>query len=128
MALGTPTNSTTGSVSSVVTSATPGRLLKLAVTNSGATLARYIMAFNASSLPANGTVPTFKPLQQQTTVPGSLQSSVVGASSTVTFDCGPNGLQFDTGVVVAASTTSDALTVVTSNDLSFTTSFAGPPP
>lgn len=129
MALGTPVNATNNGVSSQVVVASPGRLLKLVVVNNNGTLARYVMAFDATALPANGATPKLKPLQQVSPGNTTAQSSVVAAGGgSVTFDLGPNGVQFDSGIVVAVSSTADVLTVITSNDCNVTSSYAPPGP
>ena len=66
----------------------------------------YLMVFDASSLPANGTVPTMPPL-------------LVGTTGTRSISNIPLPDKFSTGIVVAASTTQESLTVSTGTDCFF---------
>lgn len=129
MALGTPVTATNNSINSQVIVASAGRLTKMVVVNNNASLVRYAMLFDATALPANGTVPKLKPLQQVSAGNTTAQTSAVGASGgSVTFDLGPNGVQFDNGIVLAMSSTADFLTVITSSDCNVTSSYSPPGP
>jgi len=66
----------------------------------------YLMVFDASSLPANGTVPTMPPL-------------LVGTTDTRSISNLPLPDKFSTGIVVAASSTQENLTVSTGTDAFF---------
>jgi len=79
----------------VVASAAALRELRVVLDPSATTL-RYMMLFNATSLPVNGTAPAWRGL-----VPPSGEMS----------ENWPDGLDFATGIVVALSETADTLTV-----------------
>ncbi len=66
----------------------------------------YLMVFDAASLPANGTVPTMPPL-------------LVGGTDTRSISNLPLPDKFTNGIVVAASTTQENLTVDTNSNSFF---------
>ena len=66
----------------------------------------YLMVFDAASLPANGTVPTMPPL-------------LVGTTDTRSISNLPLPDKFDNGIVVAASSTQENLTVDTNSNSFF---------
>jgi len=88
---------------SLVALAAPGAVGEVSVsldTSAGAS-DRTVMIFDAASLPANGTVPKWR-------------FPVAGAkAASYSF---PHGLDCNTGIVVALSSTEDTLTVATANE------------
>jgi hypothetical protein len=88
-------NQTAASVASLVVIAQPGRLLRMAGYN-GNVATRYIQLHDATSLPANATVPAF--------------SVPVAAGAAFDIDFGVYGRKFRTGIVIANSTTGPTLT------------------
>ena len=84
-----------------VVSAAATNLLSLRAKNVSAAVI-YLHVFNAAALPANGTAPTLKPVEL---APGEEYESSYHAPA------------FSTGLVLAASTTRDTLTVSGTSDL-----------
>tara|TARA_S200002703_G_scaffold46359_1_gene40217 strand:+ start:107 stop:487 length:381 start_codon:yes stop_codon:yes gene_type:complete len=80
-------------------------LYSASLSNKGATNL-YLMVFDAASLPANGTVPTMPPL-------------LVGQTDTRSISNLPLPDKFTNGIVVAASTTQENLTVDTNSNSFF---------
>lgn len=97
-------NATTtgGVVASLVVKANAGNLIKVKGWNNQAGT-RYIQVFDATALPANGTIP--------------LITHQVSGTSNFEFDCGEFGRPFTTGIVIATSTTATTLTVAAANIL-----------
>jgi len=93
----TPYASTALEASAVV-KASAGNLYGFVAANNNAAL-RYVMVFNLTALPANGTVPT---------IPGLPISASGGV---LPFDTGKFGNYFNTGIVIALSTTQFSLTL-----------------
>jgi hypothetical protein len=85
-----------GSVASLVVKATPGTLFRVQVFSS---VAGFIHVFDAVSLPSNGAVPVIAPV------------AVAAGTTSSTLDLGARGARFNTGIVVAKSTTAATLTI-----------------
>jgi hypothetical protein len=81
---------------------------EVGVYNSNAA-ARFVLAFNAAALPADGTVPVAPPIP-------------IPAGAFVAFEW-PGGRQFPLGCCVALSTTDTTLTIVGANDASIEIDF-----
>lgn len=94
----------TAAEASKVVKASAGRLYSVSVSNANAAT-RYLMVFNATSLPGNGTVPVFTPIKVSTGDQGQAAF----------FDI--NGKYFSTGIVVAMSSTQNTLTIAGSDHL-----------
>jgi len=88
-----------------IVSANNAILYSASLSNKGGTNL-YLMVFDASSLPANGTIPTMPPL-------------LVGPTDTRSISNLPLPDKFSTGIVVAASSTQETLTTDTSNNSFF---------
>lgn len=88
-----------------VVSANNAVLYSASLSNKGAANL-YLMVFDAASLPANGTVPTMPPL-------------LVGGTDTRSISNLPLPDKFTNGIVVAASTTQENLTVDTNSNSFF---------
>lgn len=89
-------------VTNLVCDATGGILYNLRVVlDPSVSVARYLMLFNANSLPADTTVPFW-----QMVIPPAGEAS----------ESFPLGLVYSTGLTAAISSTHDALTIVTSNE------------
>lgn len=99
------TSPTTGVEKSHVHSTNPAWLYDVVMTNLHATDTRYLMVFDATSLPANGTVPTIPSVQ----VAAGFTGSLFGGSS----------FPFNTGITVACSSTAATLTIATTDDAAF---------
>jgi hypothetical protein len=91
-----------GLVTSLVVLDKPGTLITGLVYNDSAST-RYIQFFNATTLPADTTVPALPPL-------------VVAAGTNVALDVF-TGVYFDTGIVVASSSTDATLTITGAADM-----------
>lgn len=93
---------------SAVLKVNAGRLTSFYGTNQD-TAGCWIMLFDATSLPANGTLP----------------KCVIAAGQTDNFfiDVPDNGIRFDTGIVAASSSTGDTLTVRTNDKTHFDAAF-----
>lgn len=96
---------TTGLQKSQVHATNARWLHDVVMTNHHATDDRWLMVFDAASLPANGTVPT-------------LPAMKVPAGSTG-FYYGSAALPFTTGVVAACSTSAATLTITTTDEAAF---------
>jgi hypothetical protein len=70
-----------------------------AVAYNGSGAPAFLMIFDATTLPADGTVP-------------SVTAIAVGVGDTVAVDVGPDGLTFVNGVTIALSSTPLTLTAV----------------
>ena len=90
---------------SKVVSANNAILYSAALSNKGGPNL-YLMVFDAASLPSNGTVPSMPPL-------------LVGGTDTRSISNLPLPDKFSTGIVVAASTTQENLTVDTNSNSFF---------
>ena len=95
---------------SAVVKAAGGTLYRLNIINTEAAV-RYIMLFDATSLPANATAPLYRFTVASS---GSLD---IDLSSLRLGNEGSTGLSFSTGIVVANSTTAATLTVSTGDDV-----------
>jgi hypothetical protein len=95
-----------GFVASAVLKTGPGRLTYLQLYNNNAST-RYVMLFDATALPANGTNP--------------LVMQGVGATQSIAKELAfpPEGLIFNSGLVIALSSTPGSLTIAGA-DMSFT--------
>ncbi len=91
-----------GLVTNQVVLAKAGTLVTGLIYNSSAST-RYIQIFNATTLPGNGDVPHLPPL-------------VVAAGTNVSLDVF-TGVYFDTGIVIASSSTDDTLTITGAADM-----------
>ncbi len=96
---------TTSWENSRVVSANNAIFYSASLSNKGGTNL-YLMVFDAASLPANGTVPTMPPL-------------LVGGTDTRSISNLPLPDKFTNGIVVAASTTQENLTVDTNSNSFF---------
>ena len=96
---------TTSWENSKVVSANNAIFYSASLSNKGGTNL-YLMVFDAASLPANGTVPTMPPL-------------LVGGTDTRSISNLPLPDKFTNGIVVAASTTQENLTVDTNSNSFF---------
>jgi len=97
-------SASTSAEASRVIKASAGRLYSVSVTNANAAT-RYLMVFNDTSLPTNGTVPIFTPIKVATGDQGSISF----------FDI--NGKYCSTGITVAMSSTQNSLTIAGSDHL-----------
>lgn len=87
----------------------PGKLISVDGFNN-AVATRYIMLFNGTAVPANGTVPYVTPIAVST-----------GANFSFTM---PGGrLSFPTGIVWASSTTATSLTITVGADVWLTAAY-----
>jgi hypothetical protein len=86
------------SAASLVVFTGPGQLLNVQCLN-GAGATNTVQVFDATSLPANGTVPDMSP------------GSPVSVSTSQISDFGAHGTSFNLGCVVAKSTTVGTLTI-----------------
>tara|TARA_Y100001973_G_scaffold88121_1_gene132897 strand:+ start:66 stop:446 length:381 start_codon:yes stop_codon:yes gene_type:complete len=96
---------TTSWENSKVVSANNAILYSAALSNKGGSNL-YLMVFDAASLPSNGTVPSMPPL-------------LVGPTDTRSISNLPLPDKFATGIVVAASSTQENLTVDTNSNSFF---------
>lgn len=90
--------------SSRVVKSSAGRLYSLSVSNENAST-RYLQLFNSTSLPGDGAVPVFCPVE----VPSGKQASITF------FDI--NGKYFSTGITAAMSSTQNSLTIAGTDHL-----------
>lgn len=97
-----PTNAdSTALEASRVIKASAGKLYTLMVFNSS-TSAQYVLIFNSTTVPADGTAPTIMPIY-------------VPPNSNASLDYGINGRSFSTGIAVCNSSTSSTKTIGSAN-------------
>lgn len=90
-----------GDVASLVVKASGGNLFDYEAYNAAAAT-RYVQVFNATALPANGTVPDLMPLE-------------IPAAGTGSLAFVNEGCPFTTGIVIAISSTRATLTIAAAN-------------
>jgi hypothetical protein len=109
------------SLNNDVISATPAKLSSLIARNKSSSLTLFLMLFDATAVPvAPGTTPKMMPIPIPPGLPATLDATEQGVGNPgIGVD-----MPFTSGIVWAASTTPDTLTVDTTNSIWVTARFS----